>query len=383
MTFNKRPVKELSLCIAGIDSPFALIGIENNFGPDDWAWQFLRLNTGYKRAYAKALDAHDPDDDRPLGAHFLGGNHPERKIRLSEGTCRMTYGLSTWLDPQKLRLPRLKRGESWFYPLAVCPDSPEDPLLQVAFEGIFSYKKVPFLGKFDRKRAKEAGYKVTTYSRSDVWFAVDCSVPPAAQLMTVEVVLRIYRDYLHDMNAVIHRRYGNDPGFLPPKDCSWFPTETFDDAWAVANGIEPSSVWSAIRVDALEPIKEQVTAHLSKLNATYLDLIDKNAVVEPVRKRFRKELSGPRDECGDQLSDGNFMKALAVCAQLAQHGLDEYETVRFITENAAKSGKGEPKVQSTRYIWNDSFPDRVANYREEARAFVKGGYRWLVHAQKP
>ena len=383
MTVNKWPAKALSLFIAGIDTPFALIGLENNFGPDDWAWQFLRLNHGYQSDYANALAAHDPDDDHPLGAHFLGGKHPERKIRFSESSCRMKYGLSTWLDPQQLCLPRLKRGESWFYPLSRTHDSPEDPLLQVIHEDIFAYVKVPNLRRFDRNRAEHAANRVTANSRPYVWFAIDCSVPPAAQLKSVEVALRMYRDYFHDMNAVKDSRYGNDAGFVPLKDCLWFPEGTNDDASAVADGIEQSSAWFAIRVDALGPIKEQVNAHLINLNDTYIDLIDKNFVVEPVRKRFRKELKGPRDEFGEQLSDGNFLKALVVCAQLAQHGLDEFETVQFITENAAKSGKELTKSGSTRDNWNTDFAKRAENYREDARAFVKGGYRWLVHAQKP
>jgi len=186
-----------------------------------------------------------------------------------------------------------------------------------------------------------------------------------------------------DMNAKVHRRIGDAPGFVALKECSWFLAETFDTASAVADGVDPSSVWYAIRVDAFGPIKEQVNEQLSKLNATYLDLLEKKSAVEPVRKRFRKELKGPRDDDGEQLSDGNFLKALVICAQLAQRGLDENASVAFITMQAEKSQKAKPEPQSARDLWNWDFPTRAAKYRDDARAFVKGGYRWLVHAQKP
>lgn len=383
MTDSNLPIEELSRRIAGVESPFALIGLETNFGPDDWAWQFLRLNRSYQRDYAIALAAHDPANNRPPGALSITRDHPERKIRVSEHLCRARYGLSTWLDPQEHRLPHLSRGESWFYPLSRTLDTPEDSRLQVAIEDIFAYSKLPFLGRYDRKRAQQAVIEVHSYFRPDVWFAIDCSVPPSAQMKSVEIVIRIYRDCLHDMNAVVKRQYDDAWRFVPLKECSWFLAETFDTASAVADGVDPSSVWYAIRVDALGPIKEQVKEHLSKLNATYLDLLKRKSAVEPVRKRFRKELKGPRDDDGEQLSDGNFLKALVVGAQLAQQGLDERQTVEFITKHAAKSGKEPPEERSARDKWNLNFVERAKNYREDARAFVKGGYRWLVHAQKP
>jgi hypothetical protein len=185
------------------------------------------------------------------------------------------------------------------------------------------------------------------------------------------------------MNAEMHRDYGNAPGFVPLKECSWFMSETFDSASAVADGVEPSSVWFAIRVDALGPIKEQVNVHLAKLNATHVDLLNSKSVIEPVRKRFRKELKGPRDDDGEYLSDGNFLKALVICAQLAQRGLDENASVAFITKDASKSLKAKPEAKSVRDLWNWDFPTRASKYRDDARSFVKGGYRWLVHAQKP
>ena len=383
MAGNNDSNGELSLSIAGSDEPFALVGREQHFGPDDWAWQFLRLNHSYQRDYATALEAHDPEDDCPPGALAIPKKHRERKIRIKERYCRMRYGLSTWLDPQNTRLPQLNRGESWFFPLNRSPDSPEEPSLRVAVEGVFAYWKVPFLGSFDRKRAERAGVTMQLFSRQDVWFAVDCSVPPFAQMKSVELISRLYRDWLREMKAEMHSRDANSPKFLPLKECSWFEAEAFDTASAPAEKVAPNTVWFAIRIDVLEPIKEQVKEHLGRLNAKYLDLCKKGSAEPPVRERFRIELKGPRDDDGEYLSDGNFLKALVICAQLAQRGLDEDGTTQFIRKHAEKSLKAEPQTLSNRDNWNLGFLTRVVNYREHARSFVKGGYRWLVHAKKP
>lgn len=383
MATDKVVAKDLSLCIAGHDAPFALIGPEQNLGPDDWAWQFLRLNHSYQREYANALAQHDPDVDRPEGTFGVPQNHPERKIRFAERDCRKHFGLSTWLDPQYPRLPKLKRGESWFFPLTRSPDSPEDGARVVAVEGVFLYLPIPFLGRYDRKRAEKAGVAVHTFSRPDVWFAVDCSVPPAAQMKSVEMVSRTHRDWLNEMKAEMHPRFGNAPGLVPLKECSWFDAETFDTASAAAENVVPSSLWYAIRVDVLGPIKEQVKNHLTTLNQAYLDLCNTGLAQPPIRERFRHEVKGPRDEDGEYLSDGNFLKALVICAQLAQRGLSEAEMVVFMEENAAASVKGSFDLNSIRGQWVTTFESRAGNYREQARKFVKGGYRWLVHAQKP
>ena len=383
MPVKEMPTEELSLGLAGFDTPFALIGREKHFGPEDWAWQFLRLNHSYQREYAKALANHDPDDDCPTGSLALPRQHSERRIRVSENYCRMRYGLSTWLDPKNQQLPDLRRGESWFIPLTRSPDTPEDPRLRVAVESVFAYLKVPFFDSFDRSRAERAGFTVHSYSRQDVWFAVDCSVPPNAQMKSVEVISRMYRNCLREIKAEMHPRDLTISGFLPLKECPWFEAETFNSASAVADDVQPSEVWCAIRVDVLGSINDQVKDHLGKLNTTYLDHCKNGLAKPPIRERFRNELKGPLDIDGNQLTDGNFLKALVICAQLAQSGLDESQTVQFIIKHAEKSLKEEPGEQSVRDKWNLAFSTRTVNYREHARAFVKGGYRWLVHAQKP
>ena len=81
--------------------------------------------------------------------------------------------------------------------------------------------------------------------------------------------------------------------------------------------------------------------------------------------------------------DLHFLKALVICEQLAQRGLDEYKTVHFINEQAAPSAKGNLLPNSVRDGWVTDLAKRVKRCRGQAEAFVKGGYRWLIHAQKP
>jgi len=379
MTATECSAESLSLSLAGLNAPFTLCGSERDFGPDDWAWQFLRLSTGYQREYAKALAIHKSATDDPLEEFNRLQTHPERKLCVSELVCRRQYGLSTWLDPQATRLPELNAGESWFYPLSRSIDSPEEPSLQLPLEGVFAYRDTSQLRKLRPTHVQDAG----AHLQQCVWFAVDCSVPPTAQMKSVEAISRMGRAHLRKLNAKRQPSMNSSGEICPLRSCSWFDAETFETASAVADTVEPSTVWYAIRVDVLGPIKEQVSDFSGRLNSVYKELCKNGAALQPVRERFRYELKGRCAEDGMQVTDGNFLKALVICAHLAQGGLDEKASAVFIEQHAPTGFKGKRESQNIRNDWSADFPTRVSNYREHARSFVKGGYRWLVHAQKP
>lgn len=373
---------ELSLQLATVDAPFSLIGYENNFGPEDWAWQFLRLNHDYQREYSSVVKNHDPEEAHPQGAALARQKHPERKILLKEVYCRRRFGLSTWLDPHLTRLPKLERGASWFYPLSRSVDSPEDSTRQVAVEGVFSYLPVPFVGNHDRRLARKSGIVVRSFSTSDVWYAVDCSVPPLAQMKSVEMISRMHRNWIQQLGAEIQPG-GNAERFSSLKASPWFDAESFDWSSAGADGADAGTLWRAIHIDVLGPLKEQIKEQQQKLNQAYLAHCASGEAQPPIRERFKHELMGPRDVDGSTLTDGHFLKALVICEQLAQRGLDEYKTVHFINEQAAPSAKGNLLPNSVRDGWVTDLAKRVKRCRGQAEAFVKGGYRWLIHAQKP
>ena len=202
-------------------------------------------------------------------------------------------------------------------------------------------------------------------------------------MKSVEAISRMGRVQLRQLNAKRQPSVNSAREICPLRSCSWFDADTFETASAVADTVEPSTVWYAIRVDVLGPIKEQVSDYSGRLNSVYKGLCKNGAAPQPVRERFRYELKGECGEDGTQVTDGNFLKALVICAQLAQGGLDEDASVAFITQHSKKSIDSLPKRQSVRDKWNLNFHKRVSDYREHARVFVKGGYRWLVHAQKP
>ncbi len=382
---NKTVTKDdLSLQLASVDAPFSLVGYENNFGPEDWAWQFLRLNHSYQQDFGDVLGSHDPEVDHPKGAMLVRQKHPERKIQLKETYCRKHFGLSTWLDPRLTRLPKLERGESWFYPLTRSVDSAEDSTRQVAVEAVFSYLPIPFVGNHDPRLAKKSGIVFQSFSSSDVWYAVDCSVPPLAQMKSVETVSKMHRDWLRQLNAEI-RPSGHAERFSLLKDSPWFDAKFFDSASPAtgADDVNAGTLWRAIHIDVLGPLKEQIKEQQKNLHKAYLANCESGAARPPVRERFRHELTGPKDTDGSTLTDGHFLKALVICAQLAQRGLDEYEIVHFLNQQAAPSTKGSLHSNSVRDEWVTGLAKRVGLYREQAEAFVKGGYRWLIHAQKP
>lgn len=203
-----------------------------------------------------------------------------------------------------------------------------------------------------------------------------------AQMESVEAISKMHRDWLRQLDAEI-RPGANAERFSLLKDSPWFDATAFDYASAGADGVDAGTLWCAIHIDVLGPLKEQIKDQQQKLSQAYLAHCASGAAQPPIRERFRHELVGPHDVDGSTLTDGHFLKALVICAQLALRGLDEYEIVNFVNEQAAPDIKGNLQPNSVRDEWATGLAKRVARYREHAKAFVRGGYRWLIHAKKP
>ena len=54
MAADQAFVEKLNLRISGLNAPFTLSGHERDFGPEEWAWEFLRLDPAYQDAYKVA-----------------------------------------------------------------------------------------------------------------------------------------------------------------------------------------------------------------------------------------------------------------------------------------------------------------------------------------
>jgi len=184
------------------------------------------------------------------------------------------------------------------------------------------------------------------------------------------------------MATTLHPKTRSGSACVELAKCRWFDIEGFDVASAASEDVNSALLWRAIRVDVLGPIKAQLQSYQKLLMPAYQSFCDVGYANPPIRKRFRYELTGKLDDDGRYVTDGSFLKGMVICAQLAQHGLDDNDIVRFLC-NGTNPGVKDKTVSSVRRDWDLSFSDRVIKYREEARAFVKGGYRWLVHAEKP
>lgn len=385
MVNKKISGSDLSLSLGTLDAPFALLGPEEYLKPDDWAWQFLRLKGDYKDDYAAALGESNPEDISPRGAFWITDRHPSRTVRVAERYCRKEYGLSTWLDPQHSRLPKLNAGESWFFPLRQAVDSPVVSGGDVPMEDVFSYYFVPQgrgVGDSRRSGVRKA-IPANPEDRSKVWFAIDCSIPPAGQMTAVARLSEAWRECFMREKQKSHTGSNADSGIVPLPECSWFDMDKFKTASAVANSADPSLAWYTICVDVLGPIKEQLDSCSVLLNEKHQALYGEGIATEPILKRFRSELIGPRDVDGQILTDGHYLKALVICAQLAQKKLDASEIVEFIYRNASPSSKGKPEENGVRDKWVSNLEKRVVDYVKQAEPLVRWKYKWPVQAQKP
>jgi hypothetical protein len=377
-------VEDLSLRIAGSDSPFALIGLESRLGPEDWAWQFLRLNHSYQTEYAKASEQNNPDDESPAGSYFVTDKHEHRKVRFAEELCRDQFGLSTWLDPNCDRLPRLEKTESWFFPQMQVIDSPERMGSIVPMDGVFSYYYESGPSHWDKWRAPALGPEFSGQTSSKVWFAVDCSVPPAAQTMTIELLSEAHRNHFIERGLKRTSTVNLDLRLVTLETSARFHVNEFTSIMG-DDPPDPKLIWRAILIDTCGPIKEQVERYLSALNEIYHAIWKAKLIPPPFRERFHAELPGSKKKTGGHFSDGNFLKALVVCAQLSQRGLSAEQMEFFLRQhsNPIESERTKSTTDNAHKIWVAGFEQRLATYTEQAKSLVRGQYRWLVHTQNP
>ncbi len=104
----------LSLTLDEGVQPFALVGDEVTFTPEDWAWQFLSMDPEYRDAYALQVA------EFAESALATEVNNPSRyEIKKDiDGSCASRFGLAAWLNPSATRLPKLLHArDSWFFPL--------------------------------------------------------------------------------------------------------------------------------------------------------------------------------------------------------------------------------------------------------------------------
>ncbi|MCA8275050.1 DUF6499 domain-containing protein [Burkholderia sp. AU30280] len=411
MNLDERLLKEpLSLTIARGDVPFDLLGKETRLRPEDWAWQFLRLNDDYRTAYRTAQEKqqHATDSETRQPGRIVM-QHACRSILADEDICRASFGLSTWLDPNQIRLPELDRGESWFSPL-----SPID--ITSTHVSLVPSHIPPHLSalRIDPAHTEMAFYVVTSgvfgrpekhnvenitgdplrYQRPHLFFLVDSSIPPTGQLLEIEKFVGYIRKRM--VNSVCTapppfrgRRTQATVEALNERHALAFPSLR-RMVPPLAPGAKPcnaGSTWSVVKLDFRVPLKENIGVIREQLTKKHEKLVADGVAINSPWERFRHELSAPRKTDDVVLTDGHSLKAYAVIAELRQiagRDLIPAEIEHVIKERSYPANNEQrDELPESLDEWLAKRIDRITGYIDRAQRFVGGDYRWLIYTQKP
>lgn len=395
----------LSLKIEAGPAPFALTGKETMLGPEDWAWQFLRLNNDYRTAYATALEKQQhAAGNETLQPGRVVLRHACRNILADEDTCRNRFGLSTWLDPKQTRLPELERGESWFSPLSpieitstqVCIVPPQLAALwphhNAHFETAFYVATNGVFGRAEKHNVENIFGERLRYRRPHLFFLVDSSVPPAGQLIEIENFVRYVRKRMEGAvcTAPARFRQRKTPAtveVLNEKLASAFLRQVAPPLARGDSACDPAALWSVAKLDFRGALKENIAIIRDQLTKRHKELVANGVAAKPPRERPRHKLSAPRKTGAVVLTDGHGLKAYAVIAELRQiagRDLTPAEIERVIMERSCLDNSGQPdELPKLLDDWLANRVNRIKGYIEYARDFVAGDYRWLIYNQQP
>lgn len=366
-------IASLSLRLLPGNVPFKLDGRENYYGPDDWAWQFLRMNRGYEEAYreVKAQGKNRKKSER----HFTDGSlharlkEPTKGILELEAICRSKFGASTWLDPKNIKLPKLAEEESWFFPLSMAKPIFPSPWTPSISENIFSYGELPETSI----RNKKAIIRDSGDCPSALWFLLDCSEPIESQILGIRVYASHYARWLR-YNLPTARRTDSEHRLLTLDDYRMQyglkkSNGAADDASSgdkAADAIE----W-VIFLDVLGPIVKQLD--------TYAKALAKGPLRLPPKQFLPRNPRTPSKQLGNlEVSDGNIYKAMVVTAQLTRAGLDPSKIEQLLWNHSGKiREKDDPWLP-----WIEGREERIKDYARVSADFIAEGYRWIVQAQK-
>ncbi|MDE2430258.1 MAG: hypothetical protein KGM99_16165 [Burkholderiales bacterium] len=393
--------QELTLPLSPGNKPFALEGREEHLGPDDWAWLFLRLNTEYRKAFEEHTS--NPEDQR-LASHLVNAIDNQSVRYDLDGSCSHRFGLSAWLNPELPFLPALKNGGSWFFPLK--RPILEDPLRTEVSTKPYIHSKHPFSddadahpyalvnetpfgfrarGKVEYPRARDSF--VEAYEKNVLPIAVDCSIPPNGQMSAIRQIAEITRKHLRKHGAKTHDK----------KDCyqvvDIHACDTFSAIKFKTSAGNPhsttefnasgdlSGLWCVVSIDALGPLTSQTNAIRPLLKKRYIDNVNAGIVTpSTLPEPFPTHLPTCTVD-GIPSNGGNYLKALLIIAELNEKfsKTEEFVETKIIKViNAGRSNKGYANT------WRATFENNIQEkYIDLAQQLINGGYKWLVHTQKP
>lgn len=390
MNENERQniAKELTLQLSESEKPFALKGKEENFGPDDWAWLFLRMNKEYKIAYAEQKG--DIEKSQRLTRYLDDPSSQDIKADL-DGSCAGRFGLSAWLNPEQKSLPALSYGGSWFFPLKRLVS--EGPYPTKASDKPHFRSGRPFSNVWNarpRLFADESpfGYRILAkveyplvcidIKRNWILAAIDCGIPPDGQISALATLAKITRIHLTDHGRVIYD--DRQPSkFVEVRDRGMPSNLKFAMSGSKAKEMDGvPDLWRVIAIDSLGPLAIQTEGFLALLKKEHRTFIaNKWAVPSPPpmqHGRFANNL--PTCIVNKvQSHGGNYLKALHVVAELAEK-FDDKQIMDIIKTGLSTKGYAN--------TWREEFHGNIRDkYVKEGTDLIDSGYKWLIHAQKP
>jgi len=375
----------LSLELDEGPQPFALISGQATFTADDWAWYFLSMNGEYREAYAsQSIEVAES----PLGKEV--SNPSAFGIREdSDGTCASRFGLAAWLNPSTPRLPELKlKHDSWFFPL-MRPVSEDyrrrevsdkkyartGPLYSrqldkylhvVANENTFGYRH-PIIPPA-AKQSPDGTLNIT-------WVAIDCSIPPDGQISGLRALAMVNREALIQSGWKTY----DTPDQVSVEEVTHndvFQHMRFKkSSGAIVPTGDVDEFWRAVQIDVLGPIVTQIGILLKELRQVHEALVAKGRAHPPPFRRFKNSLPSVKDSDGQFRNGGSYLKALHVIAELTEWGHDA-TMIALITDIP-------PEKERNLHSWRHPFHEDLEEYIEVSRKMIAGGYKMLIHAQRP
>lgn len=365
--------------------PFALIGNETNLGPEDWAWLFLSMSDKYADAFHEHVqnngDLYRGSDLEDVVGDCVWSDHDSR--------CAMQFGLAAWVSPSTPALPKLRnKDDSWFFPL-------KRPIAEDYRRKEVSDKKYVRVGptysrqldKYPHLVANETtfGYRrplnfpTGPQSPNDMlgitWAAIDCSIPPEGQVSALRALAVANRERLMDHGWKTNDDF-DSVSVTDVSDSDAFEHLHFrKSAGARGKVTDLTTVWRAAQIDALGPIVSQTAFLAKRLGAIYQNLVLDGFAEPPPFRRFKNALPSMKDRDDEFRHGGSYVKALFVIAELVKWGHDANDIAQItgiVDENK--------RYQNN---WQKQFHEDIERYMSEAQQMIEGGYRLLIHAQKP
>jgi len=373
----------LTLPLHPSTSPFSLSKDEREFGPEDWAWLFLSLNQHYRDAYQEHAKGMDTDISSKLRDPQVSGLKSDKN-----GECASRFGLPVWVPPSELKLPRLAvKGDSWFFPikrpvteipLSKQPQSraTKEYTYIPANEDLFGYRPpthVP-LYSYTARNPKRRTQDISAWS--NIWVAVDCSIPPAGQVAALTQLARAARSKLQGAGWADHDGHW-DSGIEEIQRNDVFSGTNFSYAAGGTDKVtDVRSLWRAVVIDPLGAIVNQRDQLLHALKKVHRDLVANGLAQEPAFERFQNFLPSRSDADGIQRNGGSYLKALFTLAELHDRRVTDLQDIARITGTYSSNSRYP-------HTWIRDFHANIERYLDDAETMIEGGYRMLVHAQKP